>query len=116
MKTFDLLLYFNIVSFLFFGLTCLFAKRMISEFDRFKLTHNQRIITGIAQLIGVIGLIIGIEYDIVGMAASLGLAVLMAAGFMVRLRIKDGVYRSSPALIYLILNLIIAYRFYLRIS
>ncbi len=89
---------------------------MISEFDRFKLTHNQRIITGIAQLIGVLGLIVGVKNDIVGMAASIGLAVLMAAGFMVRLRIRDGVYRSSPALIYLIINLIIAYRFYLRIS
>ena len=116
MKTFELLLYFNIISFLFFGVTCLFGKRMITEFERFKLTKNQRILTGILQLIGVLGLIIGIKYTVIGFLASLGLALLMTAGFFVRLRIKDGVYRSSPALIYLILNLILAYRFFLKIS
>ncbi len=88
---------------------------MITEFNRFKLTSTQRIITGITQLIGVAGLIIGLGNDYVGMAASLGLAVLMTAGFVVRLKIKDGIYRSSPALIYLILNLILAYRFYIKI-
>ena len=87
---------------------------MITEFDRFKLTSNQRIITGIAQLIGVVGLIVGVKNDIVGMTAAIGLALLMTAGFIVRLKIKDGIYRSSPALIYLVLNLILAYRFYLR--
>ena len=116
MKTFDLLLYFNIISFLFFGLTCLFAKRMVIEFDRFRLTKNQRILTGIFQLLGVGGLLIGNQNDLIGMAAALGLAILMTAGFIVRLKIKDGIYRSSPALIYLILNLIIAYRFYVKLS
>lgn len=115
MKTFDLLLYFNIISFLFFGLTCLFSERMVQEFQRFKLTKYQRIITGILQLIAAGGLIFGIKYSVVGSIAATGLALQMALGFAVRLNIKDGVYRSSPALIFFFLNLIIAYRFFIKI-
>ena len=116
MKTFELLLYFNIVSFLVFGITCLFSERMVMEFDRFKLTNNQRVVTGILQLIAVAGLITSIWNDMIGFIASIGLALQMAAGFLVRLKIRDGIYRSSPALIFFFLNIILAYRFYLRME
>ncbi|ARN76656.1 hypothetical protein BST97_00790 [Nonlabens spongiae] len=99
-----------------FRLTCLFGKRMITEYERLKLTKNQRILTGILQLIGVSGLFVGIKFTVIGLFASLELALLITAGAFVRLRIKDAIYRSSPALIYLILNLILAYRFFLNIS
>ena len=116
MKTFELLLYFNIVAFLFFGVTCLFSDRMKTEFTRFGLSSNQRIITGILQLVAVAGLIVGIYDDWFGLIASSGLALQMLAGFMVRLKIKDGLYRSSPAFIFCFLNVILAYRFALRLG
>lgn len=111
MKTFDLLLYFTIVSFLFFGITCLFSKHMRLEFTRFGLNTLQRLLTGVLQLVGAAGLIVGIYYVKVGIAASAGLAFLMLAGFLVRLKIKDGIYKSSPALIFLFLSVIICYKF-----
>jgi hypothetical protein len=113
MRTFDLLLYFNIISFLFFGITCLVSKHMVAEFIRFKLKKSHRLLTGVLQLIAVAGLILGMNHAAVGFVASLGLALLMFMGFLVRLNIKDGVYKSSPALIYMVLNGILAYKFYL---
>lgn len=81
------------------------------EFTRFGLNTLQRFITGVLQLIGAAGLIVGMYYTKVGIAAAAGLALLMLAGFLVRLKIKDGVYKSSPALIFLFLSSIICYQF-----
>ncbi|PQJ22514.1 MULTISPECIES: DoxX family protein [Nonlabens] len=111
MKTFDLLLYFTIVSFVFFGITCLFSSHMRLEFTRFGLSMLQRLLTGVLQLIGAAGLIVGIFNTYIGIAASAGLSLLMLAGFMVRVKIKDGVYKSSPALIFMVLCGIICYKF-----
>lgn len=89
---------------------------MIAEFQRFQLSKNQRILTGVLQLVAVVALILGIWNYKIGMAGSLGLSLQMAAGFIVRLKIRDGIYKSSPALIFFFLNLILAYQFYLRMS
>jgi hypothetical protein len=112
MTTFELLVYFDIISFLFFGITCIFSKHMVSEFLRFGLSNLQRVITGILQLIAVVGLYLGLNDPLIGLVAATGLAVLMLLGFMVRLKISDGIYKSSPALIYTVLNTILAYKFY----
>ncbi|MEP0481563.1 MAG: hypothetical protein ABJD23_15175, partial [Nonlabens sp.] len=57
------------------------------------------------------GLIVGIFNTYIGIAASAGLSLLMLAGFIVRVKIKDGVYKSSPALIFMVLCGIICYKF-----
>jgi uncharacterized membrane protein len=113
MTTFQLLLYFMIVSFLYFGIACIFTPRMRLEFTRFGLNTIQRLIAGFFQLLGATGLIAGaLGYDTIGMAASAGLAILMLAGFYVRIKIKDDIYKSSPALIFMCLSLILCYKFY----
>ncbi|PPK95721.1 DoxX-like protein [Nonlabens xylanidelens] len=81
------------------------------EFTRFGLSMLQRLLTGVLQLIGAAGLIVGIFNTYIGIAASAGLSLLMLAGFMVRVKIKDGVYKSSPALIFMVLCGIICYKF-----
>lgn len=86
---------------------------MISEFIRFQLKKYQRILTGVLQLIAVAGLIAGIKFPEIGTVAAAGLSLLMFLGFLVRLKIKDGIYKSSPALIFMVLNAIIAYKFYM---
>ncbi len=81
------------------------------EFTRFGLSMLQRLLTGVLQLIGAAGLIVGIFNTYIGIAASAGLSLLMLAGFLVRVKIKDGVYKSSPALIFMVLCGIICYKF-----
>ncbi len=81
------------------------------EFTRFGLSMLQRLLTGVLQLIGATGLIVGIFNTYIGIMASAGLSLLMLAGFIVRVKIKDGIYKSSPALIFMVLCSIICYKF-----
>jgi hypothetical protein len=103
---------FSGLSFLFYGFSCLKSKRMAAEFKRFGL-DKQRNLTGVLQLIGGTSLIIGYYQHIVLAAFSaLGLSVLMFFGFLVRLKIKDSLALSAPSLLYALLNLYLAIRFF----
>jgi hypothetical protein len=111
MKTFDLLLYFTIASFLFFGVNCMLNPSMRLEFTRYGLNTLQRLLTGIFQVMGAAGLTYGILNTKVGIAASAGLCLLMFFGLIIRIKIKDGIYKSSPALFFMVISGIICYRF-----
>ena len=97
---------FSGLSFLFFGISCLFSNFMVIEFKRYDL-EKFRIIVGLLQLLGSVGLFIGLFSKNWAMLASLGLAILMAFGFMVRIKIKDSFLLSFPSLFYTILNMIL---------
>ncbi len=108
---------FSAASFLYYGIFCLYSKRMAQEFERFGLSPLQRNLTGILQLLGSAGLFIGLLQPLVGLIASSGLALLMFLGFLTRLKIRDTIIQSLPALLFMILNtyLAIAYYEYLNI-
>jgi len=104
---------FSALSFVFYGLSCLTSKRMGLEFERFGLTKTQRQLTGVLQLIGGLGLLIGYYQSLLLAAISAtGLAVLMLLGFLVRLKIKDSIVLSAPALMYALLNTYLALKFF----
>ncbi len=92
------------LSFLFYGYNCLFSTKLVKEFNRFGLDDTKRKITGVAQLVGALGLIGGLFYYPLGFAASIGLALLMLLGFAVRLKIKDTFIESAPSFILLCIN------------
>jgi hypothetical protein len=94
------------VSFLFFGITCLSTNFMILEFERYGLA-KYRIIVGVLQIVGALGLLFGFTSKKWALIASLGLAVLMICGFIVRIKIKDAFLLTLPSLIYAILNFFI---------
>lgn len=92
-----------------YGLSCLYSEHMKKEFKRFGL-NKWRILAGVFQLIGALGLVLGVFYSLLlGAIAALGLALLMLLGFITRLRIKDGILESAPALIFMFLNLYLSY-------
>jgi hypothetical protein len=65
--------------------------------------------TGFLQLLGAIGLLIGLYFSpILLLLASMGLGILMIAGFIVRLKINDNFIQSSPSFIFAVLNICIA--------
>tara|TARA_R110002051_G_scaffold279303_1_gene340752 strand:- start:6393 stop:6776 length:384 start_codon:yes stop_codon:yes gene_type:complete len=97
---------FSGISFLFFGVSCLFSNFMVLEFKRYDL-DKFRVLVGILQLLGSVGLFIGLFSENWAILASLGLAILMAFGFMVRIKIKDSFLLSFPSLFYTILNMIL---------
>ena len=100
-------------SFIFYGISCLLSKHMVLEFERFGL-KNQRVLTGILQLLGGFGLLVGWYFKIyiVAFLAALGLGLLMFLGFGVRIKIKDTVLQALPSLIFGILNMYLAYVYF----
>lgn len=104
---------FNSISFLAYGASCLFAAKMKSEFIRFGLANYQRIITGVAQLLGGAGLIIGYFVDLrISILSTVGLSILMLAGFVTRLKIKDSLAQTLPSFVFMLLNIILAFLLY----
>ena len=82
------LLIVSALSFLGYGLSCVFTGRMREEFERFKLA-KQRVIVGVTQLVGALGLLTGLVYPVAGLIASGGLALQMLLGVGVRVLIGD---------------------------
>ncbi|WP_132703816.1 DoxX family protein [Winogradskyella wandonensis] len=110
MTTLSLIIYFVALSFIIFGKSCLHKKYMKLEFERYGLSKF-RVIVGILQLIGGLGLLLGLHYNLLLLKVSaFGLFILMVLGFLTRLKIKDGALKSAPALIYALLSLYIFYK------
>ncbi|MEC8599199.1 MAG: hypothetical protein VXY15_02500, partial [Bacteroidota bacterium] len=65
--------------------------------------------TGFFQILGGISLILGIFIYELEIISSLGLTILMLMGVGVRLKIKDGLFRTLPAIFYVIVNALIFY-------
>jgi uncharacterized membrane protein len=104
----SVLTWFSSLAFIYFGINCFYSKFIIDEFERYKLP-NYRKLTGFLQLLGAMGLLVGLYlFPIVLLLASIGLCLLMFAGFIVRIKIKDNFIKSSPSFTFAILNLFIA--------
>lgn len=92
------------MTFLFYGVLCLASPFMKREFDRFGLARF-RVLTGVLEILGGLGLLVGLGWPLVLWAASGGLALLMLCGAVVRLRIGDSWRQTLPALVLMALNL-----------
>ena len=113
MKLFTSLTWISGLSFIYFGIGCLISEFIISEFIRYGLAKF-RVLTGILQLLGAAGLLIGLYYNPkILLVASIGLTVLMICGFIVRIRISDSFLNSLPSFSFAVLNLFIAVKTYI---
>jgi intracellular septation protein A len=99
----DLLLWFSAVSFLFYGTGCFTSNFMVNEFVRYGIPQFRKL-TGILQLLGALGIIVGFWADHLQLMSTLGLSLLMLFGVITRIMIKDGLMKTFPALFYCLLN------------
>tara|TARA_B100000795_G_scaffold256709_1_gene229336 strand:- start:1772 stop:2029 length:258 start_codon:yes stop_codon:yes gene_type:complete len=76
---------------------------MKKEFKRFGL-EKIGLLTMVLEFIGAAGLIVGLKFNPILIVSSLGLALLMFSGLIVRIRLKDSLWISLPALFYMVLN------------
>jgi hypothetical protein len=76
---------------------------MKSEFRRFGL-EKFGLLTAVLEIVGALGLLAGLFIHFILLISSGGLAFLMFLGFLTRLKIKDSLWVSLPALFYLALN------------
>ena len=76
---------------------------MKKEFKRFGL-EKMGLFTIILEILGASGLLVGLYFHFILIISSLGLALLMFAGVIVRIKMKDSMRVSFPAIFYMILN------------
>lgn len=96
----------SILLFLYYGLAVLVANAMVEEFARFGLVRFRKL-TGILELLGSLGLILGYFLPHVTVAAAGGLTLMMGVGVVVRLRCGDSPADALPAFLMLLINLYI---------
>ena len=86
-----------------YGLSCLQSPAMALEFERFGLTKF-RVLTGVLEVCGGVGLLVGLRSALILWMAATGLTMLMALGVGVRVRLRDSVWQTLPALALFIVN------------
>ena len=103
-----LVVVFSALSFIFYGINSFFTKRMVSEYARWGYSDH-RILLGCIQLLGGIGLLIGITNSVLLSVTSFLLTFMMITAIFVRIKIKDSLINMFPAIFYSLINFIILY-------
>lgn len=82
---------------------------MADEFRRYKLEQFKELI-GILEIAGGLGLAAGFFIPWLTLLASLGLAILMLMGLIVRARLRDSFLQMLPALLFLSMSSFVVWR------
>ena len=90
-------------AFIFYGFYYYFSPVFKLEFKRFGL-EKFGILAATLQILGGIGLLLGLYFPIILTISSLGLAILMFLGVMTRIKVKDSLLQTLPALFFMIMN------------
>ena len=99
---------FTAVSFIIYGYSSFVSRRMKSEYARWGYS-DQRKIVGFLQLLGGLGLLIGIKIDILLILTSFCFILMMNMAIFIRIKIKDNITDILPAITYLFLSVMIFY-------
>jgi hypothetical protein len=84
------------------------ATNIIEEFEAYGLPVWFRYLIGTLKVLLALGLIISIWYADLAKPSAMGLAVLLSGSIAMHFRIKDPLYKSFPAFLFLVMCLIIA--------
>ena len=96
------------LSFIGYAVSYFISPNMKKEFERFDL-KGFGIYVIILEILGSVGLLVGLFYQTLLLLSSAGLAVLMFFGVLTRIKTKDSLLISTPALFFMFLNAFIFY-------
>jgi hypothetical protein len=96
------------ISILYYGFVFFSNSEMKDEFARYRLAKFRKPV-GYLQLLGAAGLFLGFLWQPIQLVAAAGLALLMLMGFIVRIKMKDGLLSSMPSFFFMLLNSYICY-------
>ena len=108
MNLLNMLILISSLSFLGYGVSYFTSPQMKNEFKRFGL-EKVGTATAVLELLGAIGLLIGLKIQLILLISAGGLAILMFLGVAVRVKVQDSLWISLPALFFMILNFYIFY-------
>ena len=103
MNFLTILILISSLSFMGYGIAYFKSPQMKSEFKRFGL-ENAGTFTAILELLGAVGLLVGLKMQLILLISAGGLAILMFLGVAIRIKVKDSLWKSLPALFFMILN------------
>ena len=109
----NLLVVFTAASFLCYAASALTTKRMEIEFMRYGFS-DKRALIAISQVLGALGLLVGLIMPLIGILASACLAVQMVCALVVRRRIGDLFLQSLPAIAFLAISTALIVSFAMR--
>lgn len=112
MNLLKVLILVSSLSFASYGIAYFTSPKMKSEFKRFGL-EKFGALTAVLELLGAIGLLVGLKYYPILIISAGGLTLLMFLGVAVRIKIKDSLQVTLPALLFMLLN---AYIFYSAVA
>lgn len=111
MNLYNILILISGLSFLVYGITYFTSQNMKIEFKRFGLEKAGKL-TAVLELLGGVGLLLGLIFQPLLLISAGGLAILMLLGVAVRIKVRDSLLTTLPALSFMILN---SYIFYMSL-
>jgi len=103
MSLLNILILISSLSFMYYGIAYFKSPQLKSELKRFGLEKLGTLIA-ILQLLGAVGLLVGLKFLIILLISAGGLATLMFLGIVFRIKAKDTLWISLPALFFMLLN------------
>ncbi len=96
------------LAFLFYGYACVATPAMVREFERYGIP-KLRLLVGWLEIAGGLGILVGYLIPILGFLATVGIALLMLGGVILRISIKDSFVQIAPAAILLVVACFVIY-------
>ena len=85
------------------------ATTIIEEFNVYGLSKTFYNIIFVVKVGLAVLLLVSIKYDFLTLYSSLGLATLLLGSIAMHFKVKDALFKSFPAFLFMVLNLVIAY-------
>ena len=85
------------------------AKTIIEEFNVYGLSKTFYKVVFVVKVGLAILLLTSIKYDFLTLYSSLGLAALLLGSIAMHIKVKDALFKSFPAFLFMAMNLFIAY-------
>ena len=103
----DGLILFSVLSFLIYGISCFASRYLRDEFVRYGFSRERPLI-GFLQICGALGLVAGFWFPWLGIIGAGGLAMMMLVAMLVRIKIRDSFVKTTPAILYFLVNAYLA--------
>ncbi len=102
------------VFFLYYGISCLTSKAMKAEFERFGVP-KLRILIGILEIMGGVGLLVGFVIPILGVLAASGIGLLMIIVVIQRIQQGDSLTEMAQAAVFALIAIWLAVFGYIQL-
>ena len=85
------------------------AQNIFEEFEVYGFSKQFCYVIGFLKVSLALLLLASIQFQALAFVGSLGLAILLLGSILMHFKIKDPLYKSFPAFLFFVMNLLIAY-------